>query len=745
MATRTALRTCPLCEATCGLELTLDGDTVTSVRGDRADVFSRGYLCPKAVGLAHLDRDPDRVRTPLVRRGGELRPATWDEALAEVDERLAPLLAEHGRDALGLYLGNPNAHGIAAAFHLPHMVRSAGTRNVFSASTLDQMPKHVSSGHLFGAGLSIPVPDVDRTDLLLVLGANPLESNGSLMTAPDMRGRLRRLRERGGRLVVVDPRRSRTAEEADEHVAIRPGTDAHLLAAMASTLYAEGLVAPGPLAAHLSGVEEVGAALAPFTPEAVAPVCRVEAETIRRLARDLAAAPRAAVYGRIGTCTQEFGTLASWLVDVLNALTGNLDREGGAMFPAAAVAARNTVGAPGRGRGFATGRWQSRVRRLPEVLGELPAACLAEEIDTPGEGRIRALVTCAGNPVLSVPNAGRLERALAGLDLLVSLDIYVNETTRHAHVLLPAPSPLARSHYDVLLYQLAVRNIAHYSPSVVPLEPGALDEWEVMLRLGAVLAGRGSAAPVADLDDGLALWEVERAAGLRGSRVEGRDPAELLALLAPRRGPERLLDLHLRVGPYGDGFGDDPDGLTLERLAAQPHGVDLGPLRPRLPEALRTRSGTVELAAAPLLADVPRLRASLDELAGGLMLVGRRQLRSNNSWLHNVEVLVRGPERCTLQIHPDDAAERGLAAGDHARVRSRVGTLEIPVEVTESIMPGVVSIPHGWGHRGTAMRVAAAHPGVNTNLVADEQRIDPLSGNAVLNGVPVEVEAVVAV
>jgi anaerobic selenocysteine-containing dehydrogenase len=739
--TRTALRTCPLCEATCGLEVTVRDREVLSVRGDRADVFSHGYICPKAVGVAAIERDPDRVRTPLVRRDGRLEPASWDEAFEEVARRIDAVIAEHGRQALAIYLGNPNAHGIAGAFHLSHMVRAGGTRNVFSASTLDQMPKHVSSGLMFGAPLSIPVPDVDRTDHLMVLGANPLESNGSLMTAPDMRGRLRALRARGGRLVVVDPRRSRTAEEADEHVPIRPGTDAHLLAAMASTLFAEGLVAPGRLAPLLGGVEAVRDALAPFTPEAVAPVCRVDAGTIRRLARELAAAPRAAVYGRIGTCTQEFGTLASWLVDVLNALTGNLDREGGAMFTTAAAGARNTVGVPGHGRGFATGRWRSRVRGLPEVLGELPVACLAEEIDTPGEGQVRALITCAGNPVLSAPNAGRLERALSGLDFMVSVDLYVNETTRHAGVVLPAPAPLSRSHYDVLLLQLAVRNIAHYSPPVLPLEPGAPDEWEILLRLAGILGGQGVAAPLQALDDAVAAQEVERAVALRGSRVEGRDPAALLAMLGSWRGPERLLDLHLRVGPYGDAFGDEPDGLTLERLAAHTHGLDLGPLQPRLPGVLRTVSGTVELAPAPLLADLERLRDSLARLAGGLVLVGRRQLRSNNSWLHNVEVLVRGPERCTLQMHPDDARERALADGGRARVSSRVGSVEIGVEVTDAIMPGVVSIPHGWGHQDTPNRVAATHAGVNTNLLADEQLVDPLSGNAVLNGVPVTVEA----
>jgi anaerobic selenocysteine-containing dehydrogenase len=458
------------------------------------------------------------------------------------------------------------------------------------------------------------------------------------------------------------------------------------------------------------------------------------------MARELAGAERAAVYARIGTCTQEFGTLASWLVDVLNVLTGNLDREGGAMFARAAAGQRNSTGAGGGGRGVSFGRWTSRVRGLPEVYGELPVACLAEEMDTPGDGQVRALVTVAGNPIVSTPNSGRLERAVEGLEFVLALDIYVNETTRHADVILPAPEPLEKSHYDLALYQLAARNVANYSPPVLEHEGPA--EWEVLLRLGGVVAGQGPDADVDALDRMLIETLVRREAGRPGSHVEGRDPAELLATLEPRRGPARALDFMLRVGPYGEGFGRDPDGLSLDVLERTPHGVDLGPLEPRLPEVLRTPSGKIELAPEAIVADVERLRAAMERPANGTMvLIGRRQLRSNNSWMHNLPALVKGKDRCTLHIHPDDAARLGLEDGGRAHLRSRAGELDAPVELTDSIMPGVVSIPHGWGHAGAGMRlrVASEHAGVNSNVLADESLVDPLSGNAVLNGIPVEV------
>jgi anaerobic selenocysteine-containing dehydrogenase len=737
--TITRFATCPLCEATCGLEIQLNGG-VQKIRGDREDVFSHGFICPKGGSLKALHEDPDRLRVPLVRRDGELVETTWDEAFAEVDRRLPPLLEQHGRNAVAAYLGNPVVHNLSLFMYSRVLLKALGTRNIYSASTVDQMPKQVSAGLMFGTILSVPIPDVDRTDHLVILGANPLASNGSLMTAPDMRGRLRAIRERGGKVVVIDPRRSRTAEHADEHHFIRPGTDALLLAAMANVLFQEGLTDPGPIAEHANGLEELPDVVRDFSPEAVAPVCGIEAGEIRRMARELAMAERAAVYGRIGTCTQEFGTLASWLVDVLNFLTGNLDRPGGAMFTCAAAGQPNSQGAPGRGRGVTFGRWSSRVRGLPEVYGELPVVCLAEEIETPGEGQVRGLVTIAGNPALSTPNSGRLARALESLEFMVSINVYVNETTRHADVILPGPTPLQHSHYDIAFYQLAIRNVANYTPALMPPEPGMPEEWETLLRLTGIAAGQGADVDMAALDDFVAAEAVRREVSRPDGTLAGREPDEILVALGERRGPERLLDLQLRAGPYGDGF-NGAGGLTLAALEAAPHGIDLGPLEPRIPEVLRTSSGRIELAPEPVVADVERLRAALSRSDNrGMVLIGRRQLRSNNSWMHNLEPLVRGKERCTAHVHPDDAARLGLVDGARARVSSRAGSVEVPVEVTDAVMPGVVSIPHGWGHSvdGIRMEIAAAHAGTNSNLLADETLIDPLSGNAVLNGVPVE-------
>ncbi|TML82824.1 MAG: molybdopterin oxidoreductase family protein, partial [Actinobacteria bacterium] len=565
-ATRTAYATCPLCEATCGLEFEIgEGERVLRIRGDADDALSHGFVCPKGASLKPLHEDPDRLRTPLIRRNGRLEEATWDEAFAEVERRLPPLLEEHGRDAVAVYIGNPAAHNLATLLYGRVLIKALGTKNIYSASTVDQMPKQISAGLMFGTILSVPVPDVDRTDHLMILGANPLQSNGSLLTAPDMRGRIRRIRERGGKVVVIDPRRTRTAEHADEHHFVRPGTDALLLFGLVHTIFDERLDDPGPVGDHVDGLDVVRELARDFAPERVADACGIEAPEIRRMARELAAAPSAGVYGRIGTCTQEFGTLASWLVDVLNVVTGNLDRPGGAMFPRAAAGQPNSLGAPRRGRGVKLGRWTSRVRGLPEAYGELPVVCLAEEIDTPGEGQVRALVTVAGNPTVSTPNAARLTRAIEGLDFMLSVDVYVNETTRHADVVLPGPSPLQRPHYDLALYQLAVRNVANYSPPVIEPDPDIPPEWRTLLRLAGIAAGQGAEADVDALDDLVAAEAVRRGVGRPGP-LEGRDPGEVLAELDGRGGPERLLDVALRAGPYD---------LTLADLEAAPHGIDL--------------------------------------------------------------------------------------------------------------------------------------------------------------------------
>jgi anaerobic selenocysteine-containing dehydrogenase len=724
-----AYTTCPLCEATCGLELELDADgSVKRARGDADDVFSKGFICPKGGSITALHEDPDRLRTPLVRRDGELVEATWDEAFDEIERRLPSILDEHGRNSVGVYLGNPSVHNLSFTLYGRVLLKALGTRNIFSASTVDQMPKQVSCGLMFGTFLSIPIPDIDRTDYMLILGANPLASNGSLMTVPDFRGRMRAVRERGGKIVVIDPRVSRTAENADEHHFIRPGGDAFFLAALAREIFESGLADLGDVADHVEGVELARELVAPFDPERASAACGIPADEIRRIARELAGADSACVYGRIGTCTQEFGTLASWLVDVLNTITGNLDRPGGVMFPKAAAGQPNTQGEPGRGRGLTLGRWTSRVRELPETFGELPVAALAEEIETPGEGQIRALITVAGNPALSTPNSQRLASALDDLDFMLSFDVYVNETTRHADVILPSPSPFEHSHYDLAFYQLSVRNVANYTPALMEPPAGMPDDWQSVLRLTGIVTGQGPNADIAAID-GFVAAEVARRAGM--------DPDDHPDAME-RRGPERILDLMLRSGPYE---------LTLADLEAAPHGIDLGPLEPRIPELLRTASGKVELAPEPIAADVPRLAAALERSRnGGMVLIGRRQLRSNNSWMHNIPPLVKGKERCTAHVHPDDATRLGLRDGELARVSSRAGAVEVPVEVTDGVMPGVVSIPHGWGHDldGVRMSVASAHAGTNSNVLADEELIDPLSGNAVLNGIPVELAPVEA-
>jgi anaerobic selenocysteine-containing dehydrogenase len=603
---------------------------------------------------------------------------------------------------------------------------------VYTASTLDQMPKQVACGYLYGSPLSVPVPDLDRTDFLLILGADPYSSNGSLWTVPDVPGRLKALQARGGRFVVVDPRRSRTARAADRYLPIRPGADVYLLLGMVHELFARDLVAPGRLAEHLTGLDELPRLVERFSPEAVAPRCGIDAGTIRELTAELAGAPRAAVYGRIGTTTVAHGTVTSWLVDVLNILTGNLDRPGGAMFPLPAHGRRGT----GTGSGFTVGRWHSRVRGLPEVLGELPAVTLVDEIETPGEGQVRALITLAGNPAVSVPNAERLDRAIAGLDFMVSIDPYVNETTRHADVILPPPPPSRQTHYDLAFYLFSVRNIANFSPPALPLEKDALDECEIVTRLSAILAGLG---PDADVD---ALAERELRAALEPlAQQAGTDVDQLRAALDGDTPAERVIDLRLRTGPYGDRFGRVPDGLSLARLKAHPHGVDLGPLQPRIPELLRTRSGRVELCPEPITSRLDALAAEPVPDASSFVVVGRRHLRTNNSWMHNVPSLVKGRELCTLVVNRADAQRLGLVDGGKAQVTSRVGKVELTVEVTDDIAPGVVSIPHGWGHDrpGAELSVASRHAGVNANVLTDDLHVDPLSGTAVLNGVPVDI------
>jgi anaerobic selenocysteine-containing dehydrogenase len=701
----------------CGVAIEVEGERIVSIRGDREDPFSRGHICPKGVALQDVHADPDRLRHPVRRTASGWERIGWDEALDYVAFRLRSVQREHGRDAVAVYAGNPTVHNYGTLLFAPGFVRALRTRNRFSATSVDQLPHQFVAYFMFGHQLLVPIPDIDRTDFMLILGANPAVSNGSLMSAPDAAGRLKAIRGRGGQVVVVDPRRTETAALADRHLFIRPGTDAVLLMAMLHTIFEERLHAPDRLSAFTDGLEAVRAAVAAATPERAAAATGIDAAEIRALARGFARAPRAVCYGRFGVSTQEFGAVAHWLINLLNLVTGNLDRPGGAMFTLPAVDAIR------RSRPGSHARWRSRVRGLPEFSGELPVSVLAEEILTPGAGQIRALVTSAGNPVLSTPNGIQLDRALAGLDFMVSVDFYINETTRHAHVILPPPSPLEHEHYDLAFYLLSVRNAAKFSPALFAPAPGALHDWEIFLGLH--------------------------------ERLESGWRARLRLAALRRLGPEGLLDLALRTGPYGSGVRPFGRGLTLRRLKRHPNGLDLGPLVPVLPGRLRTREKRIDAAPEPLLSDLPRVR---ERLLGGtptatndaapppdaaLLLIGRRQLRSNNSWMHNYPRLVRGKNRCTLLIHPADAARRGIEDGAAVEVASRTGSITATAEVSDSIMPGVVSLPHGWGHArpGVQLQVASDHAGVSVNDVTDDHFVDTLSGNAALNGVPVRVAA----
>lgn len=727
-------RTCPLCEAMCGLEIHVRDQQVELIRADRDDVWSKGHLCPKGTILGHLHHDPDRLRSPMLRQpDGSFREATWDEAFERCTELLLPVIAEHGIGAVTAFVGNPLAHAFSLSRYIGILIGLSGIPMIYSPGTVDQWPKNVSSHLMYGGMWSIPVPDVRRTDLLVAMGANPHASQGSLLACPDLMGEIAAIQERGGEVVVIDPRRTGTADRATEWLPIVPGTDAAFLLAVVQVLFAEDLVDLGPVADLIDGVDDLSDLVAEWTPERVADATGISAERTRRLAHQLAEAERGVLYGRIGLCNQEFGTLASWLVDVVNILTGHFDVPGGLMFPRAAAWPLTLLPMPGLENGAPNfDRWRSRVRGAPEILGHVPASCLAEEIATPGEGQIRALFTVAGNPVLSTPGGDRLDEALDGLDAMISIDNWINETTRHADVIMPGLSALEQAHHDDLIWQFAVGSGANYSPPIFPPTDGRPHEWEILIRLAGACTGQPAAeVDVAAIDDGFfdVLASVH---GLDGPTLrEGYDEG----------GPERLLDLTLRTGPFGDRYGEDPDGLTLDKVKAEPHGIDLGPNVSRLADVLQTPSGKVVLAPPYITADLPRLADRLDRPTDDLVLISRRHLRSNNSWMHNVPVLVKGKDRCTLLMHPTDAEHAGLVDGGNATIASEAGSLVVPIEVTDAIKVGVVSLPHGWGHdkAGTQLSVANEHPGVNTNVLSPGEFIDVLSGNAAVNGIPVTV------
>lgn len=694
-------RACHLCEAICGLNIEVSHDPagaarITSIKGDALDTFSRGHICPKAVALQDIQEDPDRLRQPHRRVGQAWQAISWDEAFALAAERLWAVQQAHGRNAVAVYQGNPSVHNYGLMTHSNYFLGLLKTRNRFSATSVDQLPQHLTSYLMYGHGLLLPVPDIDHTGFMLILGGNPLASNGSIMTVPDVEKRLKALQARGGRLVVVDPRRSETAVLADQHLFIRPGGDAALLAGLLHTLFAEDLARGTHL--PVTGLEQVRAAIAPFDAQAMSALCGIAADDIRQLARGFAAADKAVCYGRMGVSTQTFGSLCHWLVQLINLVTGNLDREGGALCTEPAVDLVATTS------GGHFNQWQSRVSGLPEYAGELPVSALAEEMLTPGEGQVRALVTVAGNPVLSTPNGRRLDQALEGLDFMLSIDLYINETTRHADLILPSTSALENDHYDSTFNLLAVRNVTRFNRAILAKPEGALHDWEIFVGLAKAFAAR--------------------------AQVE----------LKPTMAPAQMIDFALRKGRYGD---ETEHRLSLATLDQYPHGLDLGPLRANLAKRLRTAGQAVEAAPPALLADLERLAQQAPPARDQLLLIGRRHVRSNNSWMHNYHRLVKGKPRHQLLMHPDDLQHRQLQDGQTVRVRSRTGALEVQVQACEEMMRGVVSLPHGYGHNrhGAQLQIAAAQPGVSANDLTDEQLRDGVSGNAALNGVPVDVEA----
>ncbi|MCF5062537.1 molybdopterin-dependent oxidoreductase [Pseudomonas syringae] len=694
-------RACHLCEAICGLTLETtqadDGSlAITSIKGDTLDTFSRGHICPKAVALQDIQNDPDRLHQPMLRVGSEWQPIAWEDAFALVAERLSGIQARHGQNAVAVYQGNPSVHNYGLMTHSNYFLGQLKTRNRFSATSVDQLPHHLTSHLMYGHGMLLPIPDIDHTDFMLILGGNPLASNGSIMTVPDVEKRLKAIQARGGKVVVVDPRRSETAAMADQHLFVRPGGDAALLFGVLNTLFAEHLTRDSHL--PIEGLDDVRAAIAGFTADAMSRQCAVPAEQIRQLARDFAAADKAVCYGRMGVSTQAFGTLCHWLVQLINLVTGNLDRVGGAVCTTPAV---DLVASTGGGH---FNRWQSRVSARPEYGGELPVSALAEEMLTAGEGQIRALVTVAGNPVLSTPNGRQLEQALDGLEFMVSIDLYINETTRYADLILPSTSALENDHYDTTFNMFAVRNVTRFNRAILPKPAGALHDWEIFVGLAKAFAAQTGAA------------------------------------LKPTLPPAQMIDLGLRAGVYGDASAHK---LSVERLADHPHGKDLGPLRPNLAARLKTADGKVQAAPAVILADLARFAAQPLPVADELLLIGRRHVRSNNSWMHNYHRLVKGKPRHQLLMHPDDLSHRQLSDGQRVRVSSRIGMIEVEVVASLDMMPGVVSLPHGWGHGrpGVQMAIASGQPGASANDLTDERQLDELSGNAALNGVPVQVAA----
>ncbi len=734
-------RLCGFCDQHCGTEVTINRATrqVIGVRGDKADPLSHGYVCPKVYALKDYHHDPERLTTPMIKRDGQFEPATWDEALDFTAERIKDIQRQYGNDAIAFYFGTGLAHVPALCLYTPLLATTLGTTQVYSSSSVDCHPHFLTTTTMFGNLGAVPVPDVDNTDYLLVIGANPAQSNGSFIIAPGMPARLKAIQQRGGKVVVMDPRHTETAKLADWHLSIRPGADAAVLFAMINILFEEDLVDLKHIGEYATNLDRLRELAQPFSAKTASKVSGIAVEDIYKLTREFAAAPRACIYGRIGSSMQLFGSITNWLIVAINALTGNLDRPGGSMFPRGVIDSiffsdrcQNGV--------LPHGRWQSRATDLPELAGQLPCSALLPELETPGEGQIRALITMAGNPILATPNGGgRLTRALEKLDFVLSFDIYINEASRHADVILPSEKSLSRSDFTLFYTFFMVRDYLRYSPPI--FEPASDARTDAQIISGLVGRLLGETALEADER---ALRMLHQQLIDQGNEVAARFSFDqVLQHLGAEEGQDRMFELLVRTGPYGDHLGDNPDGLTLEKLKTMPHGVDYGPMRSRIQEVLFLPGGKIDFAPEPIIADISRFERWLNgSQPEGLVLVGRRQIRSFQ-WMHRFPTLNKGPHMCTLLMNPRDAEARGVQDGQKVKVQSRTGQLVVEAELSEEMREGVVSLPHGWGHDEPGIpgdSVAKSRPGVNYNLLADETLIDVPSCNTMLNAIPVEVE-----
>ncbi|WP_026843660.1 molybdopterin-dependent oxidoreductase [Brumicola pallidula] len=702
--------TCTLCEAMCGIEVTTINREILSIVGDKKNPFSEGHVCPKAMALKDLYDDPDRIKMPLEKTTSGWQEISWDDALDKVANGLFEIQQKYGVESVATYLGNPNAHNMGSILYGPYFYRALQSHSRFSATSVDQLPHHIVSRKLFGHQSQIPIPDIDRTQYFMIIGGNPLASNGSIMTVPHIKRRLKAIQSRQGKVVVVDPKQSETADMSSEHYFIKPGTDALLLLAMINTLFATNKEAPARLLEFAPQLLDVKDYVLPYTPHKVATKIGMTAAQIEQLVSDFCAAESAVCYGRMGASVQAFGTLTQYLIMLFNMLTGNLDKPGGMMFtqPAADFL-------PHSGRG-SIGNFHTRVRKLPAFAGEFPVSALAEEMTTPGEGQIKAMVIGAGNPVLTTPNGQQLDAAFENLDFVVAVDFYMTETTRHANIILPPVTALERDHYDIVFHNFAVRNSTKYSPAIFPPEANSKTDWQIYLGLA------------------------ERLDKLNGL------PTDKYQLLWDKK-PTGVVDDMLQMGRYQ--HAGKP--ISIATLLDLPHGIDLGPLQADLPDAIFHNDKKIDMSFDYFMPDLTRVNKHFFEIDlpddDSLQLIGRRHLKTNNSWLHNSKRMVKGTNnglsRCTAQIHPDDAVKFAIQDKQMINVKSRVGEISLPAEITHKIMPGVISIPHGWGHskKGMRWKTAEQHAGVSVNDLTDEMVVDELSGNAVLNGVPVWIEA----